>query len=472
MFRVTKATEKALLQHFIYQKLEIAYAIHKPFPFFEALRDNKFITERVYRFSKESLEACGNLVPISRVVHNVLTKLEKTFDLPLLMTLFSQSNLREYPDLMVIFRSFGSVVASYEHWSRTTPSGSVEESSLQTPQLPGPHPPTLSSLLCTPGVTELQAASEQINKILHERPSPSNPALPLPGLIQEGQNSPGRKRKRNIWPTPKRHQKKSRPKAVSPEQGTQKELQAVNQGTQMRDDLTQDLDVLERVQEAKTDCAQTPTPEEISHETSEINEGTTPQKIPSTPPRTTHGKDLELQTSELSHQKPKSEKKKKKKCIWSTSRRRQKKRLPREAASSGRGIQEKAQVVDQETQRKDNSDSAERAKMDCAQKATAEEKPEDDAVDFLSPTLPVTCGDAKGVLYKEKMQQGSSEKCIQNEEGTWFTPDEFVIEGKREKSKDWKKSVRCRGQTLRHLMEKRLLFCPSKVNMKRKVTSR
>ncbi|XP_069871334.1 sp110 nuclear body protein isoform X4 [Dipodomys merriami] len=430
MFRVTKATEKALLQHFIYQKLEIAYAIHKPFPFFEALRDNKFITERVYRFSKESLEACGNLVPISRVVHNVLTKLEKTFDLPLLMTLFSQSNLREYPDLMVIFRSFGSVVASYEHWSRTTPSGSVEESSLQTPQLPGPHPPTLSSLLCTPGVTELQAASEQINKILHERPSPSNPALPLPGLIQEGQNSPGRKRKRNIWPTPKRHQKKSRPKeAVSPEQGTQKELQAVNQGTQMRDDLTQDLDVLERVQEAKTDCAQTPTPEEISHETSEINEGTTPQKIPSTPPRTTHGKDLELQTSELSHQKPKSEKKKKKKCIWSTSRRRQKKRLPRE-------------------------------------------KPEDDAVDFLSPTLPVTCGDAKGVLYKEKMQQGSSEKCIQNEEGTWFTPDEFVIEGKREKSKDWKKSVRCRGQTLRHLMEKRLLFCPSKVNMKRKVTSR
>ncbi|XP_042535016.1 sp110 nuclear body protein [Dipodomys spectabilis] len=429
MFSVTKATEKALLQHFIYQKLEIAYAIHKPFPFFEALRDNKFITERVYR---ESLEACGNLVPISRVVHNVLTKLEKTFDLPLLMTLFSQSNLREYPDLMVIFRSFGSVVASYEHWSRTTPSGSVEESSLQTPQLPGPHPPTLSSLLCTPGVTELQAASEQINKILHERPSPSNPALPLPGLIQEGQNSPGRKRKRNIWPTPKRHQKKSCPKeAVSPEQGTQEELQAVNQGTQMRDDLTQDLDVLERVQEAKTDCAQTPTPEEISHETSEMNEGTTPQKIPSTPPRTTH-----------------------------------------EAASSGHGIQEKAQVVDQETQRKDNSNSAEDSKMDCAQKATAEEKPEDDAVDFLSPTLPVTCGDAKGVLYKEKMQQGSSEKCIQNEEGTWFTPDEFVIEGKREKSKDWKKSVRCRGQTLRRLMEKRLLFCPSKMNMKRKVTSR
>ncbi|KAM4836206.1 sp110 nuclear body protein isoform 5-T5 [Thomomys bottae] len=383
MFTVTKATEKALLQHFIYQKLEIAYAIHKPFPFFEALRDSNFITDRVYR---ESLEACENMVPLSRVVHNVLTKLEKAFNLTFLMTLFSQTNLREYPDLLVIFRSFGSVASSYEHWSRTTPSGPVEGSSLQTSWLPAPHPSTLSSLLCTPGVSELHAASEQINKILHERPNPSNPALPLSRHVQEGQNSPGRKRKRSTCPTPKKHQKKTcAGGALSPEPEIQEELQAVNQGTPMRDDLTQDLNVLERVQEATTGCAQTPPPEE--------------------------------------------KKKKKKKCIWSTSRRRQKKRL-------------------------------------------LKEKPEDDTEDFLSPMLPVTCGDAKGVLYKEKMQQGLSEKCIQNAAGTWFTPDEFVIEGKKEKSKDWKKSIHCQGQTLRRLMEKRLLFCPSKVNIKRKATSR
>ncbi|KAM4836203.1 sp110 nuclear body protein isoform 2-T2 [Thomomys bottae] len=426
MFTVTKATEKALLQHFIYQKLEIAYAIHKPFPFFEALRDSNFITDRVYR---ESLEACENMVPLSRVVHNVLTKLEKAFNLTFLMTLFSQTNLREYPDLLVIFRSFGSVASSYEHWSRTTPSGPVEGSSLQTSWLPAPHPSTLSSLLCTPGVSELHAASEQINKILHERPNPSNPALPLSRHVQEGQNSPGRKRKRSTCPTPKKHQKKTcAGGALSPEPEIQEELQAVNQGTPMRDDLTQDLNVLERVQEATTGCAQTPPPEE--------------------------------------------KKKKKKKCIWSTSRRRQKKRLLKGAASSGRGGQEKAQVVDQETLRKDDSDSADDSKMDYVQKSTAEEKPEDDTEDFLSPMLPVTCGDAKGVLYKEKMQQGLSEKCIQNAAGTWFTPDEFVIEGKKEKSKDWKKSIHCQGQTLRRLMEKRLLFCPSKVNIKRKATSR
>nr|AAH99598.1 MGC118608 protein [Mus musculus] len=49
MFTLTKALEKALLQHFIYMKVNIAYAINKPFPFFEALRDNSFITERMYK---------------------------------------------------------------------------------------------------------------------------------------------------------------------------------------------------------------------------------------------------------------------------------------------------------------------------------------------------------------------------------------------------------------------------------------
>lgn len=48
---MTQALEEALLQHFTYRKLEISYAIRKPFPFFEGLRDKSFITERTYRVS-------------------------------------------------------------------------------------------------------------------------------------------------------------------------------------------------------------------------------------------------------------------------------------------------------------------------------------------------------------------------------------------------------------------------------------
>ncbi|EDL75544.1 rCG23755, partial [Rattus norvegicus] len=194
MFTLTKALEKALLQHFIYTKLDIAYAINKPFPFFEALRDNSFITERMY---KESLEACQNLVPLSKVVHNILTSLEQTFDPSMLLILFSKVNLREYPSLGAICRSFRNVGNAYEGRNRPAPTllgastNPAEGCSFQT-LLPQPRsqalPPShLSSGLRIrdPGTTSLQ-----ITEILDEQPSPSHPAAPLPGYIREGKTTP------------------------------------------------------------------------------------------------------------------------------------------------------------------------------------------------------------------------------------------------------------------------------------------
>ena len=46
---------------------------------------------------------------------------------------------------------------------------------------------------------------------------------------------------------------------------------------------------------------------------------------------------------------------------------------------------------------------------------------------------------------------GTSEKCIQNEAGDWLTVKEFLNEGGRATSKDWKGVIRCNGETLRHL---------------------
>ncbi|XP_048664660.1 sp110 nuclear body protein isoform X3 [Marmota marmota marmota] len=346
MITVSGAMEKALLQHFICRKLEISYAIQKPFPFFEGLRDKSFITEKMYR---ESLEACTNLVPVSRVVYNTLTQLEKTFNLSLLLTLFSQINLREYPNLMEIFGSFRSVGASYGERSRTTalPLKAPAERYTLLPLIP-PHPPSLSHLSCAPRVSEPRAALQQIHVTLDELPSTSDPATPPPDLIQEGRSTP----------------------AAS-------------------DNLTPEITEEEDSQEMPS------TPpgagQVVTENSPESNDPEEPHEATITP--------------------PKKKGRKIRRNIWSTpKRRRQKKSCPRE-------------------------------------------KPKDDLMDFLSPELPVTCGTAKGILYKEKMKRGSSEKCIQNEEGAWFTPQEFAIKGKGRNAKNWKWSVRCQGKTLSQLLE-------------------
>ncbi|XP_059963151.1 sp110 nuclear body protein isoform X1 [Mesoplodon densirostris] len=535
---MTRTLKEALLQHFIQQKLEIAYAINKPFPFFEGLRDNFVITERLYQ---ESLEACRNLVPLSRVVYNILTQLENRFSLSLLEMLFSRINLSEYPNLMTTLKSFKRVVISSGGWSRITPmpleaaASPAGRSSLGA-LLPLPtcqHPPS-SRQPCSPSVSEPGAPAQPSAEILHEQPSPAGLTVALPRIIQEGSLTPvssdnlipqikdkedtqemsctpsgpvpvtrddaseqsdpkelqeasrappskkGKKRKRNIWLTPKkRHRNKNlRRGAALPGHGIQKMLQVVEQVTHGEDDSTRNTKVMTRAKNRRTKCAQTPAPKEVSDDTSEMDEGKRPQEPPSTPPRLTHERKRKIHS-----------------C--SSSKKRQKKSLPRGSALPGRRTQEMLQVVDQVTERKADSTRssevmtrAQKARAKCAPKPAAKEKkrikdvcssatksrqrnipiketPEDETLDFHSPKLPVTCGQAKGILYKEKMKQGSSEKCIQNEKGLWFTPREFEIEGKRKQSKNWKRSVFCRGKSLERLLKKGLLLCPSRKSLKR-----
>nr|XP_030733987.1 sp110 nuclear body protein isoform X5 [Globicephala melas] len=518
---MTRTSKEVLLQHFIHQKLEIAYAINKPFPFFEGLRDNFFITERLYQ---ESLEACRNMVPLSRVVYNILTQLENTFSLSFLETLFSQINLSEYPNLMTTLKSFKRVVTSNGGWGRITtipleaaanPAGRSSVRAL----LPPPtcqHPPS-SRPPCSPSVSEPGAPAQPSAEILHEHPSPADLTVALPGIIQEGSLTPvssdnlipqikdkedtqemscapsgpvpvirddaseqsdpkelqeasrappskrGKKRKRSIWLTSrKRHQKKSLPRgAALPGHGIQTMLHVAEQVTHREDDSTRNTKVMTRARKRRTECGQKPAPEEVSDDTSEMDERKRPQELPSTPPRLTHGKDPMDKGSKLPlGESPGGKRRKRRIHSWSSSKKRQKKSLPRGSASPGRRTQEVLQVVEQVTERKDDltrsskvMTRAQKARAERAPKPAPEEKPKDETLDFHSPKLPVTCG--------------SSEKCIQNKKGLWFTPREFEIEGKRKQSKNWKRSVLCRGKTLEQLLEKGLLLCPPRKSLKR-----
>ncbi|CAM4396991.1 unnamed protein product [Leuciscus chuanchicus] len=79
--------------------------------------------------------------------------------------------------------------------------------------------------------------------------------------------------------------------------------------------------------------------------------------------------------------------------------------------------------------------------------------------------LPVNCGDKEGILYRDKLPKG--EKCIFSNK-CWFTPSEFEKFAGKERSKNWKLSIRCRNTPLKKLIEENHLQPPPMERRKRK----
>ncbi|XP_034511233.1 nuclear autoantigen Sp-100 isoform X4 [Ailuropoda melanoleuca] len=183
---------ETLFKHFKRHKVEISSAIRKPFPFFECLRDREFITNKMYDDCQDS---CRNLVPVQRVVYNVLNELEKTFDLPLLEALFSEVNMQEYPGLKHIYRSFKhaidyqgsdeedvpggpSIQANHEQETDENSHRSLTWSCPQSSSYHGTTPPAngLLEKLCEP---------EQINAKRTDATSDKNDALEIQQVNEE-----------------------------------------------------------------------------------------------------------------------------------------------------------------------------------------------------------------------------------------------------------------------------------------------
>ncbi|XP_041938998.1 nuclear body protein SP140-like protein isoform X2 [Alosa sapidissima] len=74
--------------------------------------------------------------------------------------------------------------------------------------------------------------------------------------------------------------------------------------------------------------------------------------------------------------------------------------------------------------------------------------------------LPVTCGNKEGTLYRDKLAKGV--RSIFHED-RWYTPGEFEKLGGKERSKNWKTSIRCRNTPLQKLIqENHLTSSPAK----------
>ncbi|KAM4634615.1 uncharacterized protein sp100.1 isoform 2-T2 [Polymixia lowei] len=70
--------------------------------------------------------------------------------------------------------------------------------------------------------------------------------------------------------------------------------------------------------------------------------------------------------------------------------------------------------------------------------------------------LPVTCGDKKGTLSRDRLAKGK--KCIYVDK-RWFTPAGFEEFAGKKSCRNWKLSIRCRDATLEKLIQENHLKC-------------
>ncbi|XP_014385673.1 PREDICTED: nuclear body protein SP140-like protein isoform X9 [Myotis brandtii] len=636
-------------------KVEIAKAITKPFPFLMGLRDRGFIPERMYNHFQE---ACRNLVPMERVAYNVLSELEKKFDMTVLNALFSTVNLKDYPDLREIFRSFQNVLHDTFHdqaidGEETTEMLNCQQSYEQAEALPGAgiseylsdgqqmsikeedSSHDLNTSIQTQEMTNEPAQESQQIVCCEQSPVQVNNARGLedrPSLLpHDGQDASGisilseEDRKaccvtcdgeepQEALSSPRRHEPVSceHEALQRTRRGDSEEipkLLPVNGGVPLElvdlqmdergeieempkllpydGDVTCDPKASEMTNEGEVQKVLSLQPaegEEDSTASWEPCDGEEIEENLSSPPRCEpvdnnaswepcDGEELEEDLSSPPRCEPVSgELEAPKMGREGESEELTSSPLPcdGQGAELPTGGNDKYACVmcfsndmpgslEARTENSEACDTIVSGELEAPQMGREEESEElnsiplpsdgqgaelptrgnercscvmcfinydlgpeselpahksntvdlgnnstlgqlkrkrrkkkgyswtrikrkwprsinrkgsrwhtDESVNFSSEILPVTCGEVKGMLHKKKLKQGSTMKCIQGEDGNWFTPREFEIKGGRAGWKNWKNSMRCSRRTLKWLIEKGFLCNPPMIYRRRK----
>ncbi|XP_069434705.1 nuclear autoantigen Sp-100-like isoform X15 [Ovis canadensis] len=432
------------LRHFKRHKVEISTAIKKTFPFFEGLRDRELITNKMYEDCQDS---CTNLVPVPKVVYNVLTKLEKTFNLSLLEALFSDVNMQEYPDLNHIRKSFENAIQEKLSYEETDGEEREERPAIQLSLEQG----TSRGLTWSGGGSSSSDGSDL---------GASMSCLAETSATTRTVEEAG---------------------TASPENRLSDYLSETEEiNTKRNDTPSNQNDALES-QQANEQCDQESEPAEFCEpapiQSNDADAGEeTPNPLPSNKERA-KASNYGLQINSCSVHLVDI---KKEKPFFNSEV-----QLRAQARTGYNRVSDIIVISSEDSAESSDGDEFPEPSTStpritgietvCTESLKRGRKrgprvPRDTNMDFQRDQLPVACGEAKGILYKEKMKKGSSEKCIKDKNGKWFTLKEFEDEGGHRASKNWKQSVRCGGWPLKNLIQEGFLPNPSRKRKKSRMS--
>ncbi|XP_047577232.1 nuclear body protein SP140 isoform X11 [Lutra lutra] len=502
-----------IFRFFKENKVEIASAINKPFPLLMGLRDRGFISEQKFQNFEE---AYWNQVPVEKVVYHVLSELEKTFDKTVLDALFSNPNLRAYPDLLEICRSFQNVIYDKFHYE------AIDEETKEMFHLQVPHQ-LESCEHSLPQMNNVRALEETSSLLSNEGQVTYDPRVsPVTneGELEEMPSQPaeeGQEHGNTYWETREEEEPQEAlsspptcgqaPKMISEGEPVEVPRQLLCDGEaegnsaclEMYDEEEPEEDLSSLPESGsvsgKLETLQMNREEESEElisglllcdgEEAELSEDGNEKcscvmcfskDVPEGPESsqacdTMDAVDLENTSSG----RLKRKRRKKKGHAWTRIKRRYQGRVHQkersdtdgQLVSGERKVKMRLQGRAMMRGKRRGRTHSERAPQKRFQLRGSRRR-RDDSVNFHSQILPVTCGKVKGMLYKKRLKRGILVRCIQSEDGRWFTPKQFEAKGGHERSKNWRMSVHCGGRPLRWLMEKGLLHNPPRKYFRRR----